>query len=122
MKDKVIKFINSKKIILIIFMLASILFVTPSMKYVLENKTVLNFNEYFRFTLDDTNRIEQSIIYLVILTILTIFYYFIVKNRDKLFKNNKQMYIYSHNFINLCDSCAILKFRCILLFRDWKNR
>lgn len=94
MKDKVIKFINSKKIILIIFMLASILFVTPSVKYVLENKTVLNFNEYFRFTLDDTNRIEQSIIYLVILTILTIFYYFIVKNRDKLFKNNKQMYIY----------------------------
>ena len=94
MKDKVIKFINSKKIILIIFMLVSILFVTPSVKYVLENKTVLNFNEYFRFTLDDTNRIEQSIIYLVILTILTIFYYFIVKNRDKLFKNNKQMYIY----------------------------
>ena len=94
MKDKVIKFINSKKIILIIFMLASILFVTPSVKYVLENKTVLNFNEYFRFTLDDTNRIEQSIIYLVILTILTIFYYFIVKNRGKLFKNNKQMYIY----------------------------
>ena len=94
MKDKVIKFINSKKIILIIFMLASILFVTPSVKYVLENKTVLNFNEYFRFTLDDTNRIEQSIIYLVILTILTIFYYFIVKNRDKLFKNNKQIYIY----------------------------
>ena len=75
-------------------MLASILFVTPSVKYVLENKTVLNFNEYFRFTLDDTNRIEQSIIYLVILTILTIFYYFIVKNRGKLFKNNKQMYIY----------------------------
>ena len=94
MKDKVIEFINSKKIILIIFMLASILFVTPSVKYVLENKTVLNFNEYFRFTLDDTNRIEQSIIYLVILTILTIFYYFIVKNRGKLFKNNKQMYIY----------------------------
>ena len=94
MKEKVIQFVYSKKLILIIFVLLAILFGIPSMKYLLENKTVLNFNEYFKFTLEDTNRIDQTIMYIVILTALTIFYFLIVKNRDKLFKNNKQIYIY----------------------------
>lgn len=77
-----------------IFVLVSIMFAIPSMKYLLENGTILNFNEYFKFCLDDTNRLEQTIIYLVILTGLTICYFLIVKNREKLFKNNKQMYMY----------------------------
>lgn len=94
MKEKVIQFVYSKKLILIIFVLLAILFGIPSMKYLLENKTVLNFNEYFKFSLEDTNRIDQTIMYIVILTALTIFYFLIVKNRDKLFKNNKQIYIY----------------------------
>ena len=94
MKEKVIEFMNSKKLILIVFVLAAILFAIPSMNYLLENGTIRDFNEYFKFCLDDTNRVEQTIIYLVILTILAICYFFIVKNRDKLFKTNKQMYIF----------------------------
>ena len=94
MKEKIIGFINSKKIILMVFVLVAILFAIPSMKYLLENGTILNFNEYFKFCLDDTNRLEQTVIYLVILTGLTICYFLIVKNREKLFKSNKQMYMY----------------------------
>ena len=94
MKEKVIGFINSKKVIMVVFILASILFAIPSIQYLVENRTIRNFNEYFQFYLDDTNRVEQTIIYIVILTVLTIFYFLIVKNRDKLFKTNKQMYVY----------------------------
>ena len=94
MKEKVIGFIHSKKIILIGFVLMAIIFAVPSTQYLLENRTILNFNEYFKFCLEDTNRVEQTIIYLIILTLLTICYFLIVKNREKLFKNNKQMYMY----------------------------
>ena len=94
MKEKVIGFIHSKKIILIGFVLMAIIFAVPSIQYLLENRTILNFNEYFKFCLEDTNRVEQTIIYLIILTLLTICYFLIVKHREKLFKNNKQMYMY----------------------------
>ena len=94
MMEKIIGFIHSKKVILMVFVLIAIIFAIPSMKYLSENGTIRNFNEYFKFCLDDTNRIEQTIIYLIILTLLTIFYFLIVKNRNKLFKNNKQMYMY----------------------------
>ena len=94
MKKTVIEFMNSKKLLLIVLVLTAILFAIPSINYLLENKTILNFNEYFKFCLEDTNRIEQTIIYIIILTLLTICYFLIVKNREKLFKNNKQMYMY----------------------------
>ena len=94
MKEKVIGFIHSKKIILIGFVLMAIIFAVPSIQYLLENGTILNFNEYFKFCLDDSNRVEQTIIYLMLLTGLTICYFLIVKHRENLFKNNKQMYMY----------------------------
>ncbi len=94
MKEKVKGIINSKKIILMCLVLLAIIFAIPSMKYLLENKTILNFNQYFKFYLNDTNRLEQTIIYLIILTGLTICYFLVVKNRDKLLKTDKQMYIY----------------------------
>ncbi len=94
MKEKIIEFINSKKIILIFFVIAVIAFAIPSIKYLLENGTILNFNEYFKFCLNNTNRVEQTILYILILTILTILYFFILKNRNKLFKTNKQIYMY----------------------------
>ncbi len=94
MKEKIEEFIKSKKIIPMFFIIVSILFAIPSMRYLLENRTIGNFNEYYKFCLDDTNRVEQTILYILILTILIVFYFLIVKNREKLFKNNKQIYIY----------------------------
>ena len=94
MKEKIIEFIHAKKIILIGFILATIAFAIPSIQYLLENGTIQNFNEYFKFCLNDTSRLDQTLIYIMILAVLTIFYFLIVKNRNKLFKNNKQMYMY----------------------------
>ena len=94
MKEKVIEFINSKKVIIAVFILACILFAIPSIQYLLENKTIDNFNEYYKFCLNDTNTVDQTIMYIAILIVLTIFYFLIVKNREKIFKNNKQMYMY----------------------------
>ena len=79
---------------MLVFLLASILFAIPSIQYLLENRTIQNFNEYFKFCLNDTSRLEQTLIYIIILTVLTIFYFLIIKNRNTLFKNNKQMYMY----------------------------
>ena len=79
---------------MLVFLLASILFAIPAIQYLLENRTIQNFNEYFKFCLNDTSRLEQTLIYIIILTVLTIFYFLIIKNRNTLFKNNKQMYMY----------------------------
>ena len=94
MTEKVIEFINSKIVLMVIFILASILFAIPSIKYLIENGTIVNFSEYFQFCLNDSNRVEQTIIYLAILIVLIVFYFLIIKNREKLFKSNKQMYMY----------------------------
>lgn len=94
MKRKVQEFITSKRIILIIFIVTTIGFAIPSIRYMIQNGTIFHFNEYYKFCLNDTNRVEQTIIYIVILIVLTIFYFLIIKNRDKIFKSNKQMYVY----------------------------
>lgn len=94
MKEKLQKLTENKKILLIIFAIASIMFAIPSIIYMINNGTVLNFDEYFKFCLNDSNRLGQTTIYIIILTILTITYFLITKNREKIFKNNKQMYIY----------------------------
>ena len=94
MKEKLQKLTENKKILLIIFAIASIMFAIPSIICMINNGTVLNFDEYFKFCLNDSNRLGQTTIYIIILTILTITYFLIIKNREKIFKNNKQMYIY----------------------------
>ena len=94
MKEKMLQFLNSKKFILTSFLLISIAFAVPSIIYMIQNGTILHFDEWYKFCLNDSNRVEQTIIYLIILTLLTILYFLIIKNRDKLFKNNKQMYLY----------------------------
>ncbi len=91
-KEKIQTIIENKKILLIIFVLASIMFAVPSVGYMLQNRTVLNFSEYFKFCLNDANRIDQAIIYIAILAILTIAYSLIIKNRNSTFRNIKQIY------------------------------
>ena len=77
-----------------LFIIFSILYAIPSIIYYAINKTVLNFTEEFKFLLHNTNRTEQAIIYLIILIGLTILYFLIIKNREKIFKNVKRMYLF----------------------------
>lgn len=78
----------------ILFVLASILFAMPSIIYLLQKKTLLEFEPYFKYLLNDSNRVGQTLIYLVILSILVYLFYVIIKNRKKLFKDLKSILIY----------------------------
>ena len=73
----------------------SIIFAMPSLIYYIQNKTILNFEPYFKFFLTDSiNRGSQTLAYIIILSMLTIAYLLILKNRKKLFHNAKKMFIF----------------------------
>ena len=94
--EKIKKIINDKESIIlkILFVLASVMFVVPSIIYYINNKTVFQFDQWFKFLLNNTDRFEQTIIYLIVLTILTILYIVLIKNRKKVSKNTKRMFIF----------------------------
>lgn len=82
------------KILKPLFIITSIMYAIPSIIYLIKNKTVQNFDQYFKFLLNNTDRFEQALVYIAILAILTVLYFLIIKNRDKLFKTVKEMYIF----------------------------
>jgi len=77
-----------------LFIISCIIFAIPSITYYIKNKTVFKFEPWFQFLLNNTDRIEQTMVYIVILIALTVFYFLIVKNREKTFKNTKEMFIF----------------------------
>lgn len=78
----------------IIFAISCIMFAIPSITYYIQNKTIFKFEQWFKFLLNDTSRIEQTCIYILILSVISITYFFIIKNREKLFKNIKRMFLF----------------------------
>lgn len=78
----------------ILFVISCIIFAIPSITYYIKNKTVLKFEPWFQFLLNNTDRIEQTMAYILILIALTVFYFLIVKKREKIFKNKKEMFIF----------------------------
>ena len=85
----------ANKCLSVIFIIVNILFAMPSIFYYIEHKTILKFEPYFKFLLNDSiYRGEQTIIYIVILAILTILYFLIIKNRKEIFENIKKLFIF----------------------------
>ena len=86
-----------KDTFLIIFIiLLSICFALPSIIYYTNNKTVLNFNNELEFCFLLTNNIDrfyQAGTFALILLAFIICYYYIIKNKERLFKNIKKMYL-----------------------------
>ncbi len=76
------------------FIISCIMFTIPSMIYYIKNKTVFQFEQWFKFMLNDTNRINQTLLYILILAIMTTLYFLIVKNREKIFKNKKELFTF----------------------------
>ena len=64
----------------IIFAISCIMFAIPSITYYIQNKTIFKFEQWFKFLLNDTSRIEQTCIYILILSVISITYFFIIKN------------------------------------------
>lgn len=87
-----------KPMLIILLMVSTI----PSIIYLIQNKTILNFDKYFTILFNDTDRLEQTVIYIIILAIITTLYVLILKNRDKIFKNIKQVYIFIAISATIC--------------------
>ena len=90
--NKIKNFLKDK-IYLVIFAIISFLFITPSIIYLAKNKTVLNFDNEFCFLLNDSNRLFQALVYTIIILGMIGIYYIIIKKRNRIFKNIKQLYI-----------------------------
>ena len=58
---------NWTKIIKPIFIILLIISTIPSIIYLIQNKTILNFDKYFTILFNDTDRLEQTLIYIIIL-------------------------------------------------------
>ncbi len=81
------------KIIKISFIILSILLIIPSIKYLAENKTVMGFNIYFNFFLNnDISKILSTSIFLILFILLIIMYFII--NKTKCFKDVKSILIF----------------------------
>lgn len=81
-------------IIKLLFIIASIMFAVPSIIYLLQKGTVLDFTNEFKFLLNDEDTLKQTLIYALILISMTILYFLIIKRREKIFKNSKRMFIF----------------------------
>lgn len=98
-----------------LFIIASILFAMPSIIYLIQNNTVFQFGPYFQFLYDaPVTRGTQTLLYIFILTILSILYYKIVKNRKEMFQKTKKMFL----FIGIIALIfiAVLPFTCSDVF------
>ena len=82
------------KIIKILFIITAIMFAVPSIIYLIQNGTVLNFTKEFEFLLNDSDTLKQTAVYMLILLSMTILYFLIIKRREKIFKNTKRMFIF----------------------------
>lgn len=86
---------KTNKFIKILFIIASILFAMPSIKYLIQKKTVFKFGPYFQFLYNEqVSRATQTILYILILTILAVLYFAIIKNKKEIFKNTKKMFLF----------------------------
>ena len=93
--DIIIKKINLNQVIKALFALSCILFVLPSVIYLIKNETVFGFDKWFCFLLNNSNRNMQTFLYLIILAIMTILYSLIIKKQKEIFKNIKQVLSYT---------------------------
>lgn len=81
-------------ILKIFFIISCMSFAMPSIVYYIKNKTIFRFEQWFRFLLNDSDRINQTLIYIMILCAMTIGYYLIIKNRKSIFKNIKKIFLF----------------------------
>ena len=83
-----------KKNTKVLFILLSIVFIIPSIIYLMKNGTVLGFKNYYNFFIDDgKNKILSTVVYLLIFLALSAIYLYFIKKKDS-FKNIKQLLIY----------------------------
>lgn len=77
-----------------LFIISCLLFAIPSIGYYIEKGTIFKFDRYYQFLLNNTNIRTQTICYIIVLSLITILYFVIIKNRKKIFKDLKSIIIF----------------------------
>lgn len=78
-----------KTIVKIIFIVINAMLIVPSIIYLIHNKTILGFNTYYNFFINEgSNQVLSTTIYLVLFVASTGIYLQIIKNKD-MFNNIK---------------------------------
>ncbi|MCI8471014.1 MAG: hypothetical protein HFJ35_06095 [Clostridia bacterium] len=86
---------KQNNLIKIAFILGSIAFAMPSILYLIQKKTVFAFGPYFQFLYNEpSSRTTQTFLYLLVLAILSVFYFAIIKNRKEMFLDTKRMFLF----------------------------
>ena len=86
---------NIKKYLLVpLVIVLSILLIIPSIVYLVQNQTIMQFDTYYNFFINtNISKTISTTVYLILFIALTVTYMYIVKN-NKIFKNIKQILIY----------------------------
>lgn len=78
-----------------LFIILSLLFVMPSIVYMINNGTILGFKNYYNYFFDDgTTKKISSTLYIICFVLLMVCYIYFIKKRD-IIKNIKQVLIFS---------------------------
>ena len=85
---------NINNILKIVFIILAILLITPSVIYLVQNKTIYNFNTYYNFFINkEISKTISTTTYLILFIAITAIYLrFVIK---KSFENIKQVLIYT---------------------------
>ena len=85
---------NISLLLKMLFIFISIVFVLPSIIYLIKNGTILGFKNYYNFFIDDgKHKILSTTVYLIIFISLSSIYLYFINKKDS-FKNIKQLIIY----------------------------
>lgn len=88
---------NKSKIIIIVFMIATLGFVLPSIIYLVQNKTIYKFvwvwTYLFKRPIDQSEKMLNAVLFFAFFSALFLCYFLIIKNYRKLFKTKKQIFI-----------------------------
>ena len=83
------------RILKILFITISLIFIMPSVIYIIRNGTVAGFNTYYNFFINnDSNKTISTIIYIIIFVLLMAIYLYFIKKKE-IFQNIKQVLIYT---------------------------
>ena len=91
--EKIIK----RKLPVILYIIVAVIFILPSIIYMIKNKTVYNFiymfTYFFRTPTTTIEKLGNALMYFGLFSILFLLYFKIIKKSENIFKNIKQLII-----------------------------
>lgn len=95
------KIFCKKNTLKFIYIFTAILLALPSYHYIIKNKALTDPGFEFKFLFSDNNVILQVVLYFIIITLMVSLYLIILKHRNELFKNLKEVFIFTLIFSSM---------------------